>query len=116
MKNDLQSIGVNELSRRSRKTHRRAQDEVSAMEQSSRLASVHQGQQFQHAVREHQRLARGAVSQAILDSPARFETSLSLELKQAQFHNESTMQQRERVMVLRLGNEAQDARRQRRTR
>ena len=56
----LLNIEVNELSRTNRKTLRMAQDELSAMEQSIRLA-----------VREHQRLARDAVGQAVLDSSGR---------------------------------------------
>ena len=43
-----------------------------------------QHQLFQLAVREHQRLARGAVSQAVLESSGQIETTSSLELRQAQ--------------------------------
>ena len=64
---------------------------------------------FHLAVREHHRLARDAVSQAVLDSSARLEVTLSFELRQAQRNDESTMQHRERDILLRLGNEAQDA-------
>ena len=49
------------------------QDESSVAQQNARLALFHRNQQLQPAVREHQRLARDAVSQAVLDSPARFE-------------------------------------------
>ena len=48
-------------------------------------------QQFQLAVREHRRSARDAVSQAVLDSAARFEATLSLALREAQLNNGSTM-------------------------
>ena len=43
------------------------------MERNARLAMFHRNQQLQVAVREHQRLARDAVSQAVLDSLARLE-------------------------------------------
>ena len=88
----LLSIEVNELSLTSRVIRKVAQDELSAMEQ-SRVALFHQDH-FQLAVREHQRLVRDAVSQPVFDSVDRFETTLSIELRQAQFNNESTMQQR----------------------
>ena len=65
-----------------------AQDELFALEQSTRLALFHQHQQFQLVVRERQRLARDAVSQVALDSSARFETTLSSELRQAQLNND----------------------------
>ena len=80
-----------------------AQDGLSAVEQRIRDALFHQHQRFQLAVREHQRLARDAVSQAVLDSSARLEVTLSSEWKQAQRHN---VQYRERNILLRLGNEA----------
>ena len=84
-----------------------AQDELSAVEQNA-LAMFHQNQPFQLTVRDHQRLARDAVSRAVLDSSDRFEMKLSLELRQAQLNNESTMQHRDRVNFLRLGNEVQE--------
>ena len=77
-----------------------AQDGLSAVEQRIRDALFHQ---HQLAVREHQRLARDAVSQAVLDSSARLEVTLSSEWKQAQRHN---VQCRERNILLRLDNEA----------
>ena len=54
---------------------------------------------------ENIRLARKSVTQAPLDSSARFETTLSLELEQAQCNNESTMQQRGRDIFLRHGSD-----------
>ena len=52
---------------------KKSKDELSAVEQITRLAMFRQNQQFQLAVREHQRLARDVVSEAVLDSSARFE-------------------------------------------
>ena len=82
-----------------------ALDELSALEQNDRLAMFHQNQQFQRAVRD-------AASQAAFDSPARFEMTLCLALRQAQFNRVSTMRHREREILFRLGNEAQTAVRQ----
>ena len=62
------------------------------------LPSFIKNHQFQLAVREHQRLARDAVGQAVLDSSARSGTTLSLELRQAQLNHESAVQHRERDM------------------
>ena len=47
-----------------------------------------------------------------MDSYARFDIALSLELRQAQLDNESAIQHKERKMFLRLGDEAQDKLRQ----
>ena len=102
------------MSQRSRITRRMAQDELSAMEQNARLAMFHQHQQFQLAVFEHQRLARDAVSQAVLNSSARFQKTLSLELRQAQLNNETAVRHSERTMFFRVGNETQEAPRQQR--
>ena len=66
------------------------------MEQSTFPALCHQTRQFQLAARER-------VSQAVFDSSARFETTVSLELRQAQFNKESTMQHTERYVLFRLG-------------
>ena len=79
------------------------------MEQNTRLPTFHQNPQFQLAVREYQRQARDAVSQAALVSSARHEVTLILEVRQATCHNQPTMQHRERDILLRLGEEAQDA-------
>ena len=51
-------------------------------------------------VREHQRLARDAVSQAVLDSSARLEVTLSMELRQTQqsTKNRSSSTQKERFL------------------
>ena len=95
----LPKIEVNELRRASRITRRVAHTEKSAMEQNTRLALFHQNEQFQLAVREHQRRARDAVSQAVLDSSDRLEVTLSLELRQAQLGNVSTIQHRERDIL-----------------
>ena len=75
----------NELGRGNRKTRTLAQNKLSAMELNARLASSHQNQQFQHAVREHQRRARDAVSQTVLESSVRLEVTLSLELRQGTY-------------------------------
>ena len=85
------NIEVNELSRTNRKTR-------TAMEKNIRLGRFHQHQQFQLLVGEHQRFARHAVSQAVLDSSARFEMTLSLELRQGNFTSESAVQHCERDM------------------
>ena len=62
--------------------NRMVEDELSAMEQIARLAIFHQHQQFQLAVREHQRLAWDAVSQAQaqLNNPSVMQRDLSLRL------------------------------------
>ena len=57
-------------------------------------------------------LERQSVRQ--LDTSARREVKWSLELRQAQLDNESTMQQRETCVFLRLGTEPQEALRQQR--
>ena len=81
------------------------------MEQNARLTfCFSKNQQFQLAVRERQQLAREAVSRAVLDSSVRFRMTLCMELRQAQLSNESAVQH----IFLRLGNEAQEALRQRR--
>ena len=49
-------------------------------------ASFYQQHQFQ--LGKHQRLSRGAISQAVLDTLARLEAKWSLELNQAQLSNE----------------------------
>ena len=77
----LLNVEVNELSQ----THR-----ISAMEQNARLATLHHNQQFQLAVRQRQ---------AVFDSSARFEMTLSLELSQAQLNNEPAVQHRERYVL-----------------
>ena len=64
------------------------------MEQSTRLTFHHEAQQVQLGVRGYQRLARDAVSQAALNSSARLETTLRLEMRHAKSNTESTMQQR----------------------
>ena len=69
----LLSTEVSEWSRANRITRRMSQDDCSAVEQNARLALFHQNQQVQVAVRGQQRLARDAVSQAVLDSSARLE-------------------------------------------
>ena len=89
-------------------------DDAPAMEHKARFALFHQSQQFQHAVRERQRIASFAVSQAVLEPSARFGTPMIFELKEAQCNNQSTMHQRGRDILFRLGNEAQDALRQER--
>ena len=71
-------------------------------------------EQFKLAMREQQRPSRAAVRQAVLDTSARREVTWSLELRQAQFNNESTMQQRDTCVLLRLDTEPQEALRQQR--
>ena len=88
-----------------------ALDELTAMEQSSRLVVSHP---YQSSNLMHQQRTRDAVSEAAFDSSARFETALSLELREAPCHSVSTMQQRGRDILFRLGNEVQDALRQQR--
>ena len=91
-----------------RKTGRMAQDELPAVVQNAPLSMFHQNQPFQLTVRDHQRLARDAVIGAVLDSSDRFEMKLSLELRQAQLNNESTMQHRDRDNFLRHSTEVQE--------
>ena len=50
------------------------------MEKGSRLAMSHQHRGFQLAVQDHRRRAPEAVSQAVVESSARHETNLALEL------------------------------------
>ena len=95
-------------------TRRMAQDELSTLKQSARLALFHLNQTISTRC-PNQRLARDAVGQAALDSSDRFETTLTLELRESQFNNESTIQQRERDILFRLGDGSQDALRQQRT-
>ena len=57
---------------------RRAQDELSALEQNAHLAMSHHRQQFHLTVREHQQLAHNGVSLAVLDSSARLEVTLKV--------------------------------------
>ena len=66
----LLSIEVDELSRANRTTRRMAETELSGASHNTRLALNQQNEQFQRAAREHQRLARDAVSQAVWDSSA----------------------------------------------
>ena len=54
----LPNVDVNEPSRTNRLICSKAQDELTAMEQNARLAVFHQNQQFQFAVRGHQRPCR----------------------------------------------------------
>ena len=81
---------ANELSRTNRIT-RRTPRMSSLPWNRTRLAMFHQYQQFQLAVREHQRLARDAVSQAVLVSSARHEVTLILGVRQAQLNDDSTV-------------------------
>ena len=78
---------VQELSGTSRITRRMAQDESAATKQPSRLAMFCQNQGLHQAVRERQRRARDAVTQAVPES-------LSVELRASQLNNESTMEMR----------------------
>ena len=49
---------------------------------------------------------RSAVNQTVLDSSARCETALSMELRAAQLNNDSAMEMRDREIVFKIGNEA----------
>ena len=97
---------VNELSRTNRTSRRIAHDELSVMEQNAA--------KFRLAVREHQRVApRCSQSSGIgwilqID----LKKALGLELRQAQLNKESAALHRERDILLRLGNEAQERLRQ----
>ena len=84
--NVLLSIEVNELSRANRTARRMDQTVVCCGTEHS-----------------------PCVVSSLLGSSARLQVTLSLELRQAQLTNESTMQRRERDILLRLGNDAQDA-------
>ena len=55
---------VRRLESDNRKTRRMAQDQSSAVEQNAPLAMFHQNQQFQLTVRDHQKLARDAISRS----------------------------------------------------
>ena len=61
------------------RTNRRT---VPSMDHIARLALFHQHQQFQITIQKHQRFA---VSPAVWDSSARFETTLSMELRTSTF-------------------------------
>ena len=56
----------------------------------------------------------GEGSQAGPHSSTQFEVTLSLDLRQTQQNNESAVQYREKVMLLRLGDQGQDALRKQR--
>ena len=62
----LLKVEVNELSRTNRRTRRMARNDISGMEQTSRLALFHK-KTTTPAVRKHQRHAEDAVSQAVLN-------------------------------------------------
>ena len=60
------------------------------------------------AVQEHQRRARYAVNRAVVESPARCETALMMELRAPQLNTESLIQKTPESLF-RIGNEAQAA-------
>ena len=90
-------------------------EEWSAIEQKTSLSFFQQNQGHQIAVQEHLTSRRcGESSQTVFESSARYETMLMMELRAAQMNNEPTVEQRERDILFRIGNEAQTAVRQQR--
>ena len=75
------------------------------MEQNGRLATFHQSPTDPNCCTR----ASTTVGQAVLDSSAGCEMRLSLDVRQAQLNKESAVQQRERNIFLRLGNDAHEA-------
>ena len=76
---------------------------MSQWEQDSRLMMFHHNPGLHQAVQEHQRRAQDAVNQAVLESTARCETALSIDLRVAQLNNEPIMEMREREIIFRIG-------------
>ena len=87
------------FSSRNHITRGMVQDELPAMQQSSRPAMLHRNQGFHQVLQEHQRRPGDAANKAVLESSHRCETASIMILRAAQPNNEATMETRNREIM-----------------
>ena len=86
-----------------------ARSEIEAMERDARDALFYQNNQFHIVVREYQRQARDAVSQAVQESSESYEVMRTEEIQSIQNRYEGRMEENEKRVAHLIGSEAQEA-------
>ena len=86
MKNNILRVESREFSIRNRISEELARSELEAMDRDAQFAFLYQDQQLKIAVRENQRQAREAVSQAVQESSESYDVLMMQEFQGVQTH------------------------------